>query len=212
VTDEADAGLGGLTLADLKQRIDVRLTGVDDMLRDYLIGALEQAQAPPPNGCGRLLIPNPATADDDPVTLTLQTFNRYVRVPDAREITEVLVDDVEATDYVALSQNDHIVQLTLSDASCAGHLYPFTGVYRSSGQPRIVKVTGRFGFETIPKGLREAIYILAGRAYYERQAQYADQVVIGETGATQAYYRQLPPRTKLTFSTYTVAKGLGGLA
>lgn len=199
----------GLTLGELKRLVDKQLPADDDILGLALEAAFEQAQAPPPYGCGRLLIPDPVlentgTEEDpvwedteDPVERRILTHgSRFVRVPDAREITSVLLDDVEiaSTDYEVLERNEQIVRLELGRRA------------------NVVKVTGRFGFATIPAALREAIYILAARSYYERSAQYADQVAIAEGAAVQAYYRQLPPRTKLVFGTFTVPSDQWGLA
>lgn len=186
-----------LTLAGLKRRVDRVGASDDDLLADYLAAAFETAQKRPPFGTGRLLLPEPALDANPPVTKRIvNDYSRFVRVPDAREITQVLGDDVEIpTDqYEVLERNDHIVRLELR-RRC-----------------RIVKVTGRFGFATLSADLTDAIYILAARAYYEANAQYADQVAYAEGAAVQAYFRQLPPRTKLIFNAYTVPHDLYGLA
>ncbi len=182
-----------LTLDGLKARMDRGFDGDDEVLQAYLDEALEQAQAPPPHGCGRLLIPDPEDEDDDPVQRRIRAHGgRFVRIPDAREITEVLVDDDVVTDYETKSRNGVIVGLELPDECDA------------------VKVTGRFGLWPIPASLGGAIYILAARSYYEQAAQFADQVEVLEGTAVHSYYRQLPPRTKLAFASFTVPSDVLG--
>src|SRR6516164_3511859 len=89
-----------LTVEALKRRIDKQLSGDDPLLEEYLQGALAQSQAPYPLGCGRLLMPNPPLDTDgndtgDPVTLGITASGRRIVLPDAREITEVVANDVE---------------------------------------------------------------------------------------------------------------------
>lgn len=188
----------GLQLAELKQLVDVQLSTHDPVLELHLEAAYLQAQAPPPYGCGRLLTPDPeviAPTEEDPdpdqpepVTRRVRLHgSRFVRVPDARELTTVEADGVELvaeTDYEILERNDHIVRLEL---------------FR---RPRVIILTGRFGFAEIPANLREAIYILAARSFYERGAQFADQVALAEGLGVQQYFRQLPPRVRLVFAAY----------
>lgn len=192
-----------LSLEALKRRLNHQELGNDDdKLRDYLAAAVEQAQAHPPYGCGRLLIPDPP-ADAGPAAVrTLTMTGHSIRIPDARELTEVLVDGV-AAEYRPLWRDGHIVALTFARQS------PMMLDVPGLPAQRTVQLTGRFGFSTIPANLADAIYLLAARYHYEEAAQYADQVEILEGTAVQSYYRQLPPRTKLVFSTYAVAAGAG---
>jgi hypothetical protein len=194
---------GRLTLAELKERIDKELTDDDDVLAAYLEAAFQQAQAPPPYGCGRLLVPDPASDLDEPVTRSIRAGGRRrVAIPDARAITKVVVDDDVVTDYEVFERNGHIVQLQLPRVASAA----LTSV---DPTPKTIEITGRFGFIEIPSDLREAIYLLAARAFHERDAAYADQVAIAEGAGVQTYYRQLPPRTKLAFATYSLPAGMG---
>lgn len=215
-----------LSLAALKRRVDKQLSTDDDLLEEYLEGAFEQAQAPAPLGCGRLLTPDPPLVDGEPpsdsapaVQKQFSVRGRRVLVPDAREITEVLVDDEPITEYRTSEQNGLVVLLNLphDHRFCAYEGYDEYSSGDGYGcwcrrRRRTVKVTGRFGFLEIPQTLKDAIYILAGRAFYERNAQYADQVPVADGTPVQAYFRQLPPRTKLAFGTYAVPEGLGGLS
>lgn len=189
-----------LSLDEFKRRGDIigMLDGDpdDEMLSSFLAAAFEQAQAPPPLGCGRTLWPDPAADGDDPVDRTFTigpgSVTRTVLIPDARQITAVTIDGTATTSYTPISRNGHIVALTL----------PAVAGTDATDATRQVVVTGRFGFSDIPVSLREAVYMLAARLYYERSAQYADQVAIAEGTAVQSYYRQLPPRVKLAFASF----------
>ena len=195
------APAGGLTVEALKRRVDVELSTDEDLLEAYLEAAFLQAQAPPPLGTGRLLTPDPASAGDEPVTRRIVTSgSRRIVIPDAREITEVRADGtvISTGGYATTSRQGHVVGLAFPNS--------YSPVYE------VVEVTGRFGFQSIPANLAEAIYTLAARMYYERDAQYADQVAVAEGTAVQSYYRQLPPRVKLVFASYAVPTGLAGLA
>lgn len=186
----------GLTLEELKRHMDRELDKDDDLLLLDLQAAFEQAQAPAPFGCGRRLVPDPWSSVDPPVAHVATARRRRILVPDAREIIEIVADGQEVTDYDVLRHQGHIVRITLPE------------------QPNDAEVTvrGRFGFVSLPDVLRGAIYTLAARYAYERDAGYADQVVVGEGAAAQTYYRQLPTRAKLAFSTFTVPSGIAGLA
>lgn len=204
-----------LTLAELKRVLDKTGDGDDELLELYLAAALEQAQAPAPYGCGRLLVPDPAddvapavsrtlrvagpsrTFGDDYAGLPIRASRRWrVSVPDARAITAVTVDGaaVASSDYDAFTHRGHIVGLAVNAAAAE------------------VTVTGRFGFLAIPDSLRVAIYTLAARAFHERDAGFSDQAAIAEGAPVQAYYRQLPPAVKLVFASFAVPRGVAGLA
>jgi hypothetical protein len=199
-----------LSLEDLKRRVDHTMDVDDDLLADDLAAAFLQAQAPPPYGTGRLLTPDPVRDADAPVTRTLTSTGRRVRVPDARSLSTVTLDGTAVTDYQAVSRNGVVVQLALADDS----RWLRSPGWQESWPPvtsRTVVVTGRFGFLAVPVDLAGAIYQLAARWHYERQAQYADQVEVLEGTAVQSYYRQVPPRVKLVFASYAVPPAVGGL-
>lgn len=199
-----------LSVEELKRRVDHTMNVDEDLLADDLAAAFLQAQAPPPYGTGRLLTPDPARDDDAPVERTLTTTARRVRVPDARSVSAVTLDGSATTDYQLVPRNGVYVQIALGDD---GQWTRSPG-YSQSWPPvmeRTVVVTGRFGFIAIPVDLAGAIYQLAARWHYERQAQYADQVEVLEGTAVQSYYRQLPPRVKLVFASYEVPSAAGGL-
>jgi hypothetical protein len=196
-----------LSLEELKRRVDHTMDADEDLLADDLVSAFMQAQRPAPYGTGRLLAPDPVSDTDDPVTRTILTTGRRVRVPDARSITAVTLDGTETTSYETQMRDGMVIQLALADD---GNWLPQWCNGNGSSQ-RTVAITGRFGFASIPEDLAGAIYQLAARWHYEREAQYADQVEVLEGTAVQAYFRQLPPRVKLVFASYALPGGIGGL-
>lgn len=207
-----------LELKALKRRVDRQNSQDDDLLLECLEEAFEQAQAPAPLGCGRLLIPNPALAGDedtaDPVEQTVTTRGRRIVLPDARSIAEVLVDGEATTEYETITHADPsklnlVVGLAIHEPywrSYCGH------GFRGARRRHTITVKGRFGFPKLPVSLRGAIYTLAARKYMERQAQYADQVPVGEGAAVQTYYRQLPPAVKLAFESFALPGAVAPLA
>jgi hypothetical protein len=199
-----------LSLEELKRRVDKKMDVDEDLLADDLAAAFLQAQAPPPYGTGRLLTPDPAKDTDPAVARTLTSTGRRVRVPDARSLATVTLDGTAVTDYAAVSRNGVVVQLALGDDGNWSRSPGWTESWPPV-TPRTVVVTGRFGFAQVPIDLAGAIYQLAARWHYERQAQYADQVEVLEGTAVQSYYRQLPPRVKLVFASYAVPPAVGGL-
>lgn len=220
--------LGGLTLDDLKQFVDRE--NDDDVLERFLSDALLQAQAAPPYGCGRRLLPTPLpvntgsdtepdwsdTADDVSESVKIRhrhhrhhrgayrpRGHRRILVPDVREITSVAIEGsaISSDDYETEEHKGLIVQLVLEEDVLWGF-----------DRPKTVEITGRFGYLEIPDDLKNGIYVLAARRYFERSALYADQVAIAEGGGVQKYLRQLPLATKLSFSSYTLAPAWAGLA
>ena len=162
-----------------------QLTADDPVLESYLLAAIEQAQARPPYGSGRNLTPSPA-ADTGTVDLTFASAaDGDVELPDASSITSVTVDGDPVTSFRPKVRDGFVVRITTSPSAT-------------------VVVTGRFGMRPAPQTLVEAVYVLAARSYYERNAQYADQVVVGEGEAASTYFRQLPAKVKLAFSTYAI--------
>lgn len=199
-----------LSLDAFKRRLDRELVTDDDKLRDYLLSAVMQAQAPPPYGCGRLLIPDPPLPTDPVVSRTVLVRRGRASVPDASTLTSVTVDGtvVLSSTYKTLVKDNYIVQLRTLDTD-------ITSPYAQWAWPLEEKeaiLTGRFGFQTIPANLADAIYVLAGRYLYEEAVLYADRIEVLEGTAVQSYYRQLPVRTKLVFQTYAVPAGAVALA
>jgi hypothetical protein len=226
-----------LSVDELKLRVDKKLSSDDPLLAAFLATALRTVQAPAPLGCGRVLLPDPepqiegdgeeAKDESEPVVRVFRVRHQRVQIPDAREITKVTVDGVEVPPnvgapgedwwkgYEVLEQDGLIVQITLPEHHWRyyGTEYDYMPSLRHRRhRRRQVEVTGRFGFAEIPEDMVEGIYSLAARAWYEREAQYADQVAVAEGAPVQSYFRQLPPRTKLAIATYTLPEGLGRLS
>lgn len=218
-----------LNVDELASRID-RENVDPELLGEFLEAAFAQAQAPPPYGCGRLLLPDPAFVEvepatdpvtfadtADPVERELVVAGRNVLIPDAREITQVLgYNDAELDEgsdygnYSVLWRDGVIIALRLASGR-RGYGGSYGPWHCDPTWPKTVKVTGHFGFVDGPPNLAEAIYTLAGRMYFERDAQYSDQVRVAEGATGEAYFRQLPVRTKLAFSTFTVPAAYAGL-
>jgi hypothetical protein len=104
----------------------------------------------------------------------------WIRIPDAREITAVTLDGT------ALAA-DVDYELSPPDAPTATHLELIgprrRAYYYEDWEPRrIVEVTGRFGFSTVPPDLYRAILELAARRVYEQAAGFVDAVQSGEWG------------------------------
>lgn len=214
----------GLSVAGLKLRMDVTRSANDEVLLGYLEAAFEQAQAPWPDGTGRLLVSDPALAfvpDDpqpdpapeggpvghyedtaDPVTRSYELGGRRrVVVPDLRFIADDgVVQDGTAVPASALGAVGYEV------LRHQGHVVQISIPEGSWGE---LSVTGRFGFATVPPLLREAIYVLAARMWHERAALQADQAPAGD-GAVQTYFRQLPARVRTAFSAYKLPGGVAG--
>lgn len=197
-----------LTLAGFKRRLDRELTVDDDKLTDYLTAALMQAQAPWPLGCGRLLIPDPLSSEDPPVTRVVIVRRGRALVPDASSITSVVIGGTAITagaGYRSWRKDGYIVQLRGLD---------FPDPYQpvAPADEAQCAITGHFGFQSLPANLTDAIYVLAGRYLYEEAVLYADQIEVLEGTAVQSYYRQLPVRTRMVFQSYAVPTGVVSLA
>lgn len=188
--------LDRVTIDELKGYIDKQLDTDDALLETLLTSALEQVQQDPPHGCGRLLVPDPLPVGDPledtaaPVAKTLKAWRGRARVPDAREISAVTVAGrvLDPDDYETVEDQGYIVEIRLPRR-----------FYATAAE---TAVTGRFGFLEIPTLLKDGIYILAARYFHERDAQYADAVVVGEGGSAPAYYKRFPQRTQLALQTY----------
>jgi hypothetical protein len=162
---------------------------------------------------GRLLQPDPAFVDGtppadtaDPVTkrIVIRGHRRqspWIRIPDAREITAVTLDGTALT-------ADVDYELSPPDAPTATHLELIgprrRAYYYEDWEPRrIVEVTGRFGFSTVPPDLYRAIMELAARRIYEQAAGFVDAVQSAEWG-TRQYVKQMPTSVRAVFDSYVI--------
>jgi hypothetical protein len=207
-----------LTVEALKRRVDKQLSGDDDLLAEYLAAAVEQAEAPAPLGCGRTLRPDPPLGEDEAddgedVQRVVEFRGRAAMIPDARSITTVELDGAETVDFTPISHQGLVVRLSFHELRVRLFgLHPHHR-YHERRRAHTVTVTGKFGYAAIPDALAEGIYLLAARAFAEKEAGYADQVAIGEgASAIQTYFRNMPPRTRLAFTSYTVPAAIGGLS
>lgn len=206
-----DALPRSLSLEELKRRVDHKMDVDEDLLADDLAAAFLQAQRPPPLGCGRELAPDPAKDTDPEVTRALSSTRRRLRLPDARFVSAVALDGAAVTDFRTAEHRGLLVQLEIADDGKWSNRWPGGDQESAAFRRRAVTVTGRFGYSQIPVDLAGAIYALAARWHYERQAQYADQVAILENTAVQSYFKQVPPRVQLVFRSYAVPMAVGGL-
>lgn len=180
---------GGVTLEDFKAIVDITRTAKDELLEGYLLGAVGFAGI-----WTRRQLLCLQTAAQAPVQITLALNGRqWVRVPDAREIIEVLVDDAASgwTGY-ALPETEPGPAVILEIPSAGD----------------VLKLTARFGYEVLPPALIDAIYAHAARNYRERQAGFGDSVEIGAGDGGSGfinYFRQLPSRVQAGYQRYRVA-------
>lgn len=225
-----------LSVEALKRRIDKQLSADDPLLAEVLEGAFAQAQAPPPYGTGRLLVPDPVPVIEDdvdvsePVTRDIEVRGRRVLIPDAREITAVTVEgeaveaggstvEVENVElgivagYRLVHKDGVIVRLDLTRETWNRWWSGEYGyLYGPQRHERPITVTGRFGFVTPPAHVIGAIYALAARRFFERDAQYADSVAVGEGATAQTYYKVLSPELRVAFGSFALPAGIGGLS
>lgn len=120
--------------------------------------------------------------------------SRFIRVPDAREITLVTIDGVEVTDY-----------------ELHRHPFPADGPVTHVEvfmRGRVAEVTGQFGFIELPNELREAMLAhMAHLVYQERAGFVASQVT--EWGSRE-YAATVPPWPRLVYTNYKVPDDLIG--
>lgn len=175
-----------VTLETFKLYLDAKKDTNDELLQIILDGTFGQAK----RATRRQLGPLPqANDDDDPVTLELAPESRYVRVPDAREITAVTAtgpDGSAVTDWTLLRHPDEDSPAPTVDVGVC--------VYT-------ISITGLFGFTALPDEFRDAIYAHAARNYYERAALYADLTASDEYGSA-TYLKKLPSRIRETYEAY----------
>jgi hypothetical protein len=156
----------------------------------------------------------------------IRVTNRRVILPDAREVASV-VDTTDPDNHSTLEgwtlrkRNGVFVQLRLSRTTL--ETWSSFGWGPSAWwedrpgrtepeSERELTITGRFGFTEIPWSLREAIYVLAARKYFERQARYSDSVRAGEGQIAQVYYKDLPAPARLAIEAFLLPPAYSGLA
>jgi hypothetical protein len=198
------------TLDELKRYVDVEGGADDELLQTELDGEIQRCAA----YTARQLTKLPASDTEPAVTVSLeQRGRRFVRVPDAREVTAVVVDGVAVTDYQlirAAMPHDGSVYLAV-ELYAAAHAHGEHHHNRAE-HPQTVEVTGRFGFDPFPDDLRVAILTETARHVYERAAGFADSVATGEWGG-RSYAKQLGSRARQVYDSYKLSPAfhlLGG--
>jgi hypothetical protein len=140
---------------------------------------------------------DPPTVADTADPVVHEAFvngSRWIRVPDAREITRVEIDGREITGYVLHS-----------------HRFPANGPVTHVEifvRGRVARVTGRFGFVELPEELREAIIATAAHRVAKESTGHVD-VRSDEYGSRQ-WSKRIPSEARMVFTNYTVPSDVIG--
>lgn len=147
---------------------------------------------------GRKFDPTPALDDQNedtlpPVIKQFITDRRgWVRLPDLRELVSITYGGSTLVN----TEWNAAYELWARDGEPATHLQVQPEYLYPGRVP--LQVSGRWGFLPVPAEVKEATYRMTARAYAERDARYADQVMSGMgEGAMFNYFKQLPPTVKL---------------
>lgn len=186
--EPADGAGPVIPLADFKAYIPVERSTNDRLVQGILDGAVGFVGA---TYTRRALLPLAATEVRRRVN-----GSRFIRVPDARTVTSVVIDGVAQSDFERL------------DSPGASHTTTMIEVF-ASGQ--VALVVGEFGMGTVPPDLVEAIMALASRRYWQRAAGLSDSVQSDEYG-TATYFRAMPAEVRMVLDSYRVASDHMGLA
>lgn len=178
-----------LDIAALKARLDITKTTSDTLLQAILDGALDFAAGETRRQLGIL------GGDPGDPTVTIDRYpedDRLVRIPDARQVTQLTIDAAASTAWRFVGRQP------------AGTVpYPWVRLDdRTTGH---VQITGRFGFTALPAALADAIYTHAARHYRERDALYGDTVTLDD-GATVHFNKTLPARVRAVYCQYRVTR------
>lgn len=115
-----------------------------------------------------------------------------VKVPDARVLTAVEVLDGPDAGILDLETVEPLWSFP----------HPWLRLPIRLDRAR-VRVTGQFGMFPLPDDLLDSIYSMAARKWREKDASYADTVVL-EDGSQAAYYRQLPASVKAAWDAWSI--------
>lgn len=205
-----------LTVEMFKRYVNVESDRDDDVLRLRLNAALgvlgrhtRRRFDPWP-----ALVEVPVDPPTDPPTSTLQdtaaavTFqrrvrngSRFVRVPDVREITSVVVDgsEIETAEYWPAKAHE-------SDPDD----WP-RPVIELARPGLVVDVTGRFGWVDFDDELQDAIYTVAAYRHYSAEAGMADAIRSAEFG-DRVWLKQFPKSVQATLDNLVVPRDKYGLS
>lgn len=162
----------------------------------------------------RRFTPYPALPDDvsaplpDPVTEIVPAHHRLlVPLPDLREVVQITVDDVVRTPdtYTLLARPEEpATLLQLARTEYQEHWLPGFDHHHRCG-PRMVTITGYFGFVAPPSDVKLAVLTMAARSFHDAQARLGDRIVDPDGGVT-SYFRQLPLEAKAVLDGYRAAR------
>jgi hypothetical protein len=166
-------------IEQLKSALNVRQGHFDEELAElYLEAASDQVQ----RYCERDFVADPSVPGEgqpEPAAVVRQIHTagrRMVPIPDARRI------DAVRADGTALGVDRWSLVRRGAD--------PATAIVLTC-DARVLELTGLFGWEKPPAAIVKATITLAARAYEERNARFADQIIDPVGGVTN-YFRQLP--------------------
>lgn len=137
--------------------------------------------------------------------------SKFVRVPDLRTVSSIVLNGatLDATTYDLGYRSDDMpttfIELgwgntRLPTALTFGKVSAIGGL-----NPRNLVVTGKWGFASCPSDVKHAVLVLAARMYKQRQASFADTVML-DNGSMIAYLKQLSPEVKLALDSYRVSR------
>jgi hypothetical protein len=156
----------------------------------YLDGAEQFAE----RWCGRTFSPDPPIdpelGDVAPAVTKYRSARgkRFVRVPDLRVATSVVLDGVTLTDYFIDSYVTPATHIELASTT--------------TGRGELA-ITGRWGFSPPPDDAKIAILQLAARGWSRRDARWSDTVQTPD-GAVFFYSRNMPDEVANVFRSYRI--------
>lgn len=183
--------MGIASTDDLRLFLDVRDSVSEELLQTILDAATDLCQ----QFTGRVF--EPTGTPGEPVSMTFSSEGQgFVTIPDLRQAITVtfegsLVPEFNGTDpgYILEGEAPY-TEIWLEGV-------PFARtVHRND-----LVIEGVWGHDPIPPAIKDAVLVLASRAYRERDASYADSVVSAE-GGILSYFRNLPPRVQATFEQF----------
>lgn len=130
-----------------------------------------------------------------------------VRIPHARSVTQVEVDNqTQADPTTVLTSAQYMLEAdpTLYAAVPGAVTFARRVVITdlTINAPSTMFVTGKFGITPAPGDLVDAVYMIVARRYKERDARYGDQVMLPE-GQVVNYFRQFNAFVRATVDSYT---------
>jgi hypothetical protein len=123
-------------------------------------------------------------------TRTVHVDGTFVRIPDLNrsEACTVIADGHELT------------AAGLRFLARTGHPAHAVVLYQPA---RELVITGKWGFDPCPEGVRIACMDWAAQAYFRRQARQAD-VTVAENGATSTYFARMPSTVRAALEPYVL--------